>query len=368
MVQAIKKFKGRPVRAVIDCAAFQNNIEIAQQLAPSARVLTVIKADGYGHGLIKMAESAGAKAVLAVATAEEAKRLISAGIKNTIWVLEGPFSDTCLALSAKHPIVWVVHSFWQLDLFKTQSGDQQLKVCLKFDTGMHRLGFSDHQVKGALEMLGQLPYVQLEASMSHFAGSDWPDSEAVQQQMQCFDRLIEVYGLEKIPQTLANSGGVLFYEQSHRDWVRPGIMLYGGMPNEHLRAQDFDLQPVMRFESAVMSLRQVAKGESVGYGATWTAERESVIAMVAGGYGDGYPRYAPNGTPVVVAGQIASLAGRVSMDMLAIDVTDLDGVAIGDEVELWGKYISVDQIAALSGTISYALLTGVTARVPRVYQ
>ena len=145
-------------------------------------------------------------------------------------------------------------------------------------------------------------------------------------------------------------------------------MLYGGMPDPSQLAQDHHLRPVMRFESAVMSLRCILKGEPVGYGAAWVAERDSVIAIVAGGYGDGYPRQAPNGTPLVVAGQIASLAGRVSMDMLAIDVTDLKGVKVGDPVEFWGKYVSVDQVAELSGTISYELLTGVTARVPRVYK
>jgi len=366
-MQAPEKFKGRPVRAVIDRSAFQHNINIAQQLAAGSKVLVVIKADAYGHGLLEMAQTAGSSATLAVATAEEAQRLIYGGVENTIWVLEGPFSESCLAMSEQHPIVWVLHSFWQFDLLKTHKLDKKIDVCLKFDTGMHRLGFSIDDIAEALLVLNKLPSLQLKACMSHFAGSDWPNSEAVDQQIQCFDNIIKAHSLNYISQSLSNSGGVLFYDQAHRDWIRPGIMLYGGMPHENQRAQDCDLRPVMRFESAVMSLRNILKGESVGYGATWTAERDSIIAIVAGGYADGYPRYAPNGTPVVVAGQIASLAGRVSMDMLAIDVTDLGQICIGDSVEFWGKYISVDQIAALSGTISYELLTGVTARVPRVY-
>jgi alanine racemase len=364
---ASTEFKGRPVRAVIDRSAFQHNISIAQQLAPDSALMVVIKADAYGHGLIKMAEAAGPNSALAVATAEEARRLIDCGIKNSIWVLEGPFSGACLALSVQHPIVWIVHSFWQLELLKTRDVSNKIDICLKFDTGMHRLGFMVDEVAEALQMLSQLQNFHLKACMSHFSGSDWPNSDAVQQQIQCFDGLINRHGLEQVPQSLSNSGGVLFYGQAHRYWIRPGIMLYGGMPHENQRAQDCDLRPVMSFESAVMSIKKVPKGESVGYGATWTAEQDSLIAIVAGGYGDGYPRHAPNGTPVVVAGQVASLAGRVSMDMIAIDVTDLNPVYIGDSVELWGKYVSVDQIAALSGTISYALLTGVTARVPRVY-
>jgi len=367
-MQTSTEFKGRPVRAVIDRSAFQHNINIAQQLAPNSKVLVVIKADAYGHGLLEMAQAAGSHSTLAVATAEEARQLVNKGVENTIWVLEGPFSETCLALSNQHSIVWVLHSFWQFDLLKTFHFSEKIDVCLKFDTGMHRLGFSADDVTEALRVLSKLPGLQLKACMSHFSGSDWPNSDAVTQQIQCFDNIIQTHSLNHIPQSLSNSGGVLFYNQAHRDLVRPGIMLYGGMPHENQRAQDCDLQPVMRFESAVMSLRKISKGESVGYGAIWTAERDSTIAIVAGGYGDGYPRYAPNGTPVVVAGQIASLAGRVSMDMLAIDVTDLDSICIGDNVELWGKYVSVDQVAALSGTISYDLLTGVTARVPRVYK
>ena len=365
--QASTVFEGRPVRAIIDRSAFGHNINIARQLAPNSEVLVVIKADAYGHGLLEMAEAAGPKSMLAVATAEEAQRLIDGGIRNTIWVLEGPFSESCLALSVQHSIVWVLHSFWQFDLFKKHNLSDKVDICLKFDTGMHRLGFSVEAVGEALLALAQLPNLRLEACMSHFSGSDWPDSEAVSRQIQCFDTIIKTHSLNHVPQSLSNSGGVLFYDQAHRDWVRPGIMLYGGMPHENQRAQDCDLRPVMRFESAVMSLKHVRVGDSVGYGATWTAEKDSIIAIVAGGYGDGYPRYAPNGTPVVVAGQIASLAGRVSMDMLAIDVTGLDPINIGDSVELWGKYVSVDQVAALSGTISYDLLTGVTARVPKIY-
>lgn len=365
-VQVPTDFNGRPLRAVIDCAAFQHNIGVAQKLAINSEVLVVIKADAYGHGLLQMAEAAGEKTVLAIATTEEAKRLIEGGIENRLWVLEGPFSQACLTLSDQHPIVWVMHSFWQLELLKGCAN--KIDICLKFDTGMHRLGFTSDQVLAALTTLNQLNNVQLIACMSHFSGSDWPDSEAVQQQMDSFDRLTEQHGLSAVPQTLANSGGVLFYALAHRDIIRPGIMLYGGMPHENQRAQDCDLRPVMRFESAVMALKKIPKGDSVGYGATWIAEQDSVIAIVAGGYGDGYPRHAPNGTPVVVAGQIASLAGRVSMDMLAIDVTGLSAICVGDSVELWGKYVSVDQIAALSGTISYQLLTGVTARVPRIYE
>jgi len=362
------EFSGRPVKAVIDRSAFQHNIQTVKKIASASEMLVVIKADAYGHGLLEMAQLVDDATSLAVATAEEAQQLSISGISNIIWVLEGPFSEKCLALSAQHSIVWVIHSFWQLDLIKKQQAPGEFNVCLKLDTGMHRLGFSLDDMESVLAEVGKLSNLNLQACMTHFAGSDWPDSDSVTRQIHLFDEVLKNHSLKDIPQSLSNSGAILFYPEAHRDWVRPGIMLYGGMPNENLRAESFDLRPVMTFESAVMSLRHVSEGESVGYGAIWTAERDSVIAMVAGGYGDGYPRHAPNGTPLVVAGQVASLVGRVSMDMLAIDVTDLEKIRIGDPVEFWGKYISVDQIAALSSTISYELLTGVTSRVPRVYR
>ena len=363
-----QNFTGRPVKAVIDRSAFKHNIQVVQTLAPNSKVLVVIKADAYGHGLIEMARVVDELSGLAVATAEEAQLLIEAGIKNTIWVLEGPFSVQCLALSTLHPIVWVLHSAWQLPLFGTFQSEKSFNVCLKIDTGMHRLGFPLDSVAEALKEINKLECIHLQACMSHFLSSDQENSDLVSQQAALFNDVLSANALESLPQTLANSGAILFYPETHCEWVRPGIMLYGGMPDPSQLAQDRHLRPVMRFESAVMSLRHILKGEPVGYGAAWVAERDSVIAIVAGGYGDGYPRQAPNGTPLVVAGQIASLAGRVSMDMLAIDVTDLKGVKVGDPVEFWGKYVSVDQVAELSGTISYELLTGVTARVPRVYK
>ena len=362
----VRSFSGRPIRAIIDRGAFQHNLRVVAERVPNSKLLVVIKSDAYGHGLVALAKAAGDHD-LAVATSDEAKRLLDAGIGNRIWVLEGPFDATCLALVENHSLVWVIHSLWQLELLQQAALSAPVSVWLKLDTGMHRLGLAPAQLGLALTKLAQLPGVELHGCMSHFASSDQPDAASVRQQIALFDRLLEQYSLTHLPQSLANSGAILYYPQAARAWVRPGIMLYGATPNASVAAANYHLQAVMTLESAIMSLRELPEGESVGYGATWTARRKSLIAMVAGGYGDGYPRHAPSGTPVSVAGQIVPLVGRVSMDMLALDVTDLSTVNIGDRVELWGPQVSVDQVATLAGTIGYELLTGVTARVPRIY-
>lgn len=357
--------EGRPLCAYIDKAAFQHNIARAESLASGAQAVVVIKADAYGHGLIEMAKAAGNRD-LAVATSNEASELIEKGITNRIWVLEGPLSEHCLSLSKGHQIYWVFHSEWQVSLMLAQAG-QQFDAWLKVDTGMHRLGFMPEKLMSVLERLKSSKNLSLIGLMSHFASSDMPGNDSVQGQLHCFDSLLSDLALDSLPLSLSNSGAVLFYPQSHRSWVRPGIMLYGGMPNPAQSASDYNLKPVMRLVSQIISLKTISSGESVGYGANWTASAETLVATVACGYGDGYPRHAPNGTPVWIKGQHASVIGRVSMDMLAIDVSSIADVSVGDEVELWGEHVSVDEVALAAGTISYELLTGVTKRVPRIY-
>lgn len=360
-------FKRRPIRALIDCSAFRHNIQKAQELAENSNILVVIKADAYGHGLLEMARAAGKHSVLAVATSDEALVLVEAGIPNSIWVLEGPFGHDCIALSERHPVEWVVHSFWQLSLLEKPSSSTTHKIWLKIDTGMHRLGFPVNDIGEAVKQIARQNHLQLAGCMSHFSSSDLPESASVGAQIKLFDQALDIHSLSDLPQSLSNSGGVFFYPEAHRSWVRPGIMLYGAMPGDKQRSQNFGLRPAMTFESAIMSLRRISAGEAVGYGAAWVAERDSLIATVSGGYGDGYPRHAPNGTPLAVSGQIVPLVGRVSMDMLAIDVTDMEQVKLGDAVEFWGEQVPVEQVAELSGTISYELLTGITSRVPRIY-
>ena len=242
---------------------------------------------------------------------------------------------------------------------------QPLNVWLKLDSGMHRLGFSAEALRAVFPSLRGAPQVAELNLMSHFACADERGHTLTEDQLECFLGLLD---LDFDQRSLANSAAVLSIPAAHMDWIRPGIMLYGASPFADLGAAEMGLRPAMSLHAQVMSIREVAVGENVGYGATWVAERPSRIGTVSCGYADGYPRHAPSGTPVLVAGQRAPLAGRVSMDMLAVDLTDLPEATVGAPVELWGAQLAVDEVADHAGTIGYELLTKVTARVPRRYR
>lgn len=359
----LERPRGRPLRAVIDRSAFAENIRIARTLCPDSNVLVVIKADAYGHGMVPLARAAG-DAHLAVATSDEASVLLNEGVRNTIWVLEGPFDSACLGLQKNRAsLVWVVHSLEQLVMMARHlAADSKAMIWLKIDTGMHRLGFLPDQLPDALSIIDENDALNLIGVMTHFANSEVRGDQSVTEQIHLFDKALHQHGLNEYPQSLCNSAAMLNCPEVRRSWVRPGISLYGGYRRERA-----PYQPVMSLCSAVMALRSVPKGASVGYGGIWTAQRPSKIATVACGYGDGYPRHAPSGTPVLVNGVRAPLAGRVSMDMISVDVTDVPAVVPGSPVELWGAGLSIDEVASCADTISYELLTQVTARVPRIY-
>lgn len=368
-----KHLKSRPLRALIHLSSFKNNINKVQGLVGSSEIIIVVKADAYGHGVLELASAAG-KHDLAVAIPEELHQLRASGIKNRIWVLEGFFTSNCLQYVDS--VVWVLHSLWQLELLKKMQNDNQLPsldICLKLDTGMHRLGFSSEDLSTVQQYVDDMPQLHLYGLMSHFSMSDQSDNFQVYSQINNFDDMLNKQNWTRLKQSLANSGAICFYPESYRDWVRPGIMLYGGSPASN-SILPINLEAVMSFQSAIIALHEVKKDESVGYGGAWIANKDSIIATVAVGYADGYPRHAPNGVPVAILNKLsgefetARLVGRVSMDMITVDVTSIKNVAIGDQVELWGKNISVDQVAELSGTISYELLTSVSKRVPRVYE
>lgn len=356
--------QGRPVRAYIDTSAFVHNIELAERLAPDARALVVLKANAYGHGMVELAKHCGERD-FAVASSDEALVLVQAGFRNRIWVLEGPFSARCLALSDQENIVWVVHSQWQLDLISRHSRRAQ-SLWLKIDTGMHRVGFLPESVNASVQFCLANEQIELQGLFTHFACSDEPGNALTKEQLAQIQTLQkQLAPLNELPLCNANSAALMSFPKSHGAWVRPGIMLYGGMS---LHAETRCKQrPVMHLKSAVMALREIDAGQSVGYGQTWTAPRRSIIATVAIGYADGYPRHAPNGTPVWIKAQEVPLVGRVSMDMITVDVTDLSGIQIGDEVELWGAHIPVERVAQMAQTISYEILSHVSQRVPRIY-
>lgn len=364
----------RPLRALIKLSAFRENIRIISDSAPDSRVLVVIKADAYGHGLIELAGAVKESTEFAVSIPEELRLLRKACFKNRVWVLEGPFTQGCLKDSKN--VVWVLHSLWQLELIKQALQSKlvsSVSVCIKLDTGMHRLGFSAEELPEVFDFLTRNEAVSAICALTHFAMSDEEANASVHQQIARFDQLLTPYKGIISKHSMANSGGILFYPQSHRDWVRPGIMLYGAKPSPDCLCR-LKLKAVMSLQSAIIALHHVKKGESVGYGSTWTAAQDSIIATVAIGYADGYPRHARNGTPVAHINPessevtIVPLAGRVSMDLITIDVTTLQDVQVGDPIELWGEHLSADEVAKSAGTIAYDLFTGISKRVPKIYQ
>lgn len=360
----------RPLVAHIDLDALRHNYQLACSCAPQSRSVAVIKADAYGHGALECAHALEADVpAFAVASIEEALNLRSGGITKPIILLEGIFSADELALVDQHGFWISVHSEWQVAALLAFSPSQPIPVWLKVDSGMHRLGFSPKEAPVVWQRLANAPQVTALHLMSHFATADAREGSYFNQQMSILTGLAEQL---KAPLCLANSPATLAWPAAHGDWNRPGVMLYGSDPLEVANDITQQLRPVMSLRSEIIALRELEAGESVGYGGRWHAERRSKIAVVAAGYGDGYDRHAVDGTPVLVNGQRCAIAGKVSMDMLTVDVTDIPDAAIGSEVVLWGVSVDgavlpVDEVARYCDTISYTLLTGVLPRAPRRY-
>lgn len=321
----------------------------------------MIKANAYGHGLLTAAEALAGADAFAVARLEEAVALRAAGCRARIVLLEGYRDGAELAAAARLGLEPFVHQDSQLGLLDAWRGPEVLRVWLKLDSGMHRLGFDPSEfASAAARLAGCRAVAQPVALATHLAESEQADGTITRAQLQTFD--LATAGLPG-ERCIANSAALIAWAEARADWVRPGIMLYGISPFAAKTGRELGLVPVMTLETRVIALRDIAAGDRVGYGGGWQAERASRIAVAAAGYGDGYPRSAANGTPVSVNGQEARLAGRPSMDMLTIDVTGLAGVAIGDRVELWGDEVPVERVAAAAGTIAYELTCRVGRRV-----
>lgn len=352
----------RPVHASIDSAALQHNLTRVRQLAPEARVMAIVKADAYGHDLLisshalKMADSIG------LLELDDAITLRKAGFTQPICLLEGFFEADEIRLIASYQLEPVIHSKWQLDTLESFKDELNLSVWLKVDTGMNRLGFSPSEFKVILTRLTTMQCIKKVAVMSHLANADTLENLATAKQLRDF---IDITESEGLPRSLANSAAILGHSDCQLDWVRPGIMLYGSSPFAESSAKDLNLKPVMSLQSKIISIKNCSKGDAIGYGSTWICPEDMSVAVIACGYGDGYPRHAPAGTPIMVAGQKTQLIGRVSMDMITADLRGLDHAVVGSMVELWGEDIAVDTVAKMSGTIAYELLCGVTARVKR---
>lgn len=361
----------RPCQATVNLDALRHNYRLACELAPQSQTLAVVKANAYGHGAVVCAKALEPLApALAVACIEEALELRLAGLTKPILLLEGIFSAEELALAAAENFWLMVANPFQLGAICQAKLNKPLRCWIKVDTGMHRLGFSPEQLADAFIQLKNSGNVEPNLLLaSHFACADELQNNNTPQQLALFDQLSQGLDCEF---SIANSAGILGWPKAHRNWNRPGIMLYGSSPFEHSHPEGDKLKAVMSLRSEVIAVRTIEAGESVGYGASWTADKNSTIATVAVGYGDGYPRVIPSGTPVIVNGQRCPLAGRVSMDMITVDVTELASanapVKIGDPVELWGDQLNVNEVAACANTIGYELLTRMPLRATRVYQ
>jgi len=351
----------RLVRAVIDTRALRSNLAVVRGCAPSSRVLAVVKANAYGHGLVPTALALADADALAVARLEEGIALRSAGVRTPIVLLEGVFDAAQFLEAAHQDFELVVHSPEQLQLLAATGSGHRFRVWLKVDTGMNRLGFRVEDFRGAYDALTSCPAVLPRLRvLTHLATADVPDDLATTSQIRLFERTVAGLPVER---SLANSAAILDWPASHGDWVRPGLMLYGVSPIAARTAADFGLKPAMTLYSTVIAVRRVLPGEHVGYGGTWVARRPTTLAIAAVGYGDGYPRHAGNGTPVLINGVRAPIAGRVAMDMIGIDLTDLPPAQVGDPVMLWGEGLPAELIAPFAETVPYELLCGVSQRV-----
>ncbi|MGK2913667.1 MAG: alanine racemase [Porticoccaceae bacterium] len=356
----------RHTEAIINLAHFRSNHALAKRYAGGARILVVIKANGYGHGAVPLARCLGDEAdAFGVATLEEAVALRDAGIQRPIVLMEGMFEAAEMATVVAHRLELVVHCSEQLDMLLAVPLPVRLRVWLKLDTGMHRLGFTPVAFRHAYERLRASANVGEIHLMSHLACADEPGHPFVVEQLARFDE--GVAGLAG-PVSLANSAALVSLPQARRDWVRPGIMLYGASPFSGVHTIAAELRPVMTLCSRLIAVRDVATGEGVGYGQIWRAPRASRIGTVAIGYGDGYPRHARVGTPVLVNGKPATLVGRVSMDMITLDISTIPDARVGDTVVLWGEGLPAEVVASSADTITYDLFTGIGRRVDFRYR
>lgn len=351
----------RPIQAYIDQNALENNLHVARR-ATKARIMAVIKANGYGHGLLRVAEALASADGFALLDIQDAVRLRDAGYRQTILLLEGFFDVSDLELVAQYELTCVIHSHWQIALLDAYPGRGTLDVWLKVNSGMHRLGFTPDGIAFAMEALRRHEAVREITLMSHFSCAD--EARGVSGQLTLMNDIAAEY---RVARSMANSAALLRYPATHGDWVRPGIMLYGASPfvqGGTEDAQQRGLQPVMTLSSRIIATQDLSVGDEVGYGCQFRADRPMRIGIVACGYADGYPRHAPNGTTVLVEGQKTALLGRVSMDMLSVDLTGLPGVGVGALVTLWGRGLPIEEVAQAAGTISYELMCALTARVP----
>jgi alanine racemase len=351
--------------AVIDRVALRHNLAVVRATAPHSKIMAVVKANAYGHGIVPVARSLLAADGFGVARLKEAVALRDAGIGQAIVLLEGVFSHHDLNVAAVQHLDVVVHSPEQLQLLLSWNNAQRLNVWCKVDTGMNRLGFHDADFGEVWRQLLACPHVDQLRVMTHLADADNTTSPRTPAQLARFARLSKELNVER---SIGNSAGLIAWPEARVEWVRPGLMMYGMSPFEDRSATQLSLQPVMTLVAPLIAIRSLRVGEEVGYGGTWCATRDSRVGIVAAGYGDGYPRHARTGTPVRVCDQIVPLIGRVSMDMIAIDLNACPQAEVGERVILWGEGLPAEQVAKFADTIAYELVCAISQRVAMRYE
>lgn len=352
----------RPILATISRRALRHNLGVAKRYADGANVWAVVKADAYGHGLIRAVTALGDADGFALLEIQSALQLRESGVRAPVLLIEGYFGIEELRVFSDRGLTAVVHDEAQVRMLETERLAVPIGVYLKINTGLNRLGFAPTRAARIVERLRACAAVRDITLMTHFADADGP--EGVAEQM----RMLERARVRDLPRSLANSAALIRYPETRADWVRPGIILYGCSPFPDVSADAFGLVPAMTLKSQLIAVQELRAGDRVGYGGTYTAKGPMRVGIVACGYADGYPRHAPGfndcGTPVVVAGRRTRTVGRVSMDLLFADLTSIPDASVGSEVTLWGEGLSADEVAAASGTLSYQLLCALAARVP----
>ncbi|PBO40994.1 alanine racemase [Salmonella enterica] len=345
---------------VINRRALRHNLQRLRELAPASKLVAVVKANAYGHGLLETARTLPDADAFGVARLEEALRLRAGGITQPILLLEGFFDVSAQCLHT------AVHNQEQLAALEAVELAEPVTVWMKLDTGMHRLGVRPEEAEAFYQRLTHCKNVRQPVNIvSHFARADEPECGATEHQLDIFNAFCQGKPGQR---SIAASGGILLWPQSHFDWARPGIILYGVSPLEHKPwGPDFGFQPVMSLTSSLIAVRDHKAGEPVGYGGTWVSERDTRLGVVAMGYGDGYPRAAPSGTPVLVNGREVPIVGRVAMDMICVDLGPNAQDNAGDPVVLWGEGLPVERIAEMTKVSAYELITRLTSRVAMKY-
>lgn len=354
----------RPTLLEIDLKALRHNLKKVKAYAPKSAVLAMIKANAYGHGFEQVARTLTDADAFGVACVAEGLQLRAVGVRKPIVLLEGFFKSDELTSICANELDIVIHHPYQLQILEKQKLSRPINVWLKIDTGMHRLGFMPQDIPEVWQRLIKCSSVkQSPKLMTHFADSDNLAKTTTQQQLTVFNECTKGIKAER---SLANSAAIIAHPETHFDWIRPGIMLYGASPFADKTGKDFGLKPVMTLHSELIAVHKLTKGSAVGYGSTWVCPENMPVGVVAIGYADGYPRHAKNGTPVLVNGHKVPLVGRVSMDMISVDLRSQPDAKVGDPVILWGRGLAVEQVAKDAETIGYELLSGIQQRVARI--